>query len=113
MGSVTKGRVPRVLALAEESIPVFLGGEGFRGEACPLVRAVAPGLVGGMAAGAIVISFPGFEDDFAGRGGGDLWFGHGEKMAARQGMGKGKIARGWVYPGLISHRRDRVRRVGW
>lgn len=84
MRSVTKGRVPRVFALAEEGVAVFLCGEGFRGEAGPFVGAVAPGLAGGVAAGAVVIRLPGFEDDFAGRGGGDLGFGHEGKMAACQ-----------------------------
>lgn len=103
MRSVAEGRVPRVLALAEEGVPVFFGGEGLRGKTGALVGAVAPGLAGGLAAGAVVVGLPCFEDDFAGGGSGDLGFGHAGKMTACQGMGKEKIAREWGGPGPLSH----------
>jgi hypothetical protein len=83
-----------VLALTEEGVPVFLGGEWLRGEAGAFVGAVAPGLAGGLAAGAVVVGLPCFEDDFAGGGSGDLGFGHAGKMTACQGMGKEKFVLG-------------------
>jgi hypothetical protein len=57
-----------------------------------------------LATGAIIIRFPGFEDDFAGGGGGDLGFGHDREDGGLSGIRKGKNgargssarATGWV-----------------
>jgi hypothetical protein len=92
-----------VLALAEEGVPVFFSSEGLRGETGALVGAVAPGLTGGVAAGAVVVGLTCFEDEFAGGGSGDLGSGHRGKMAVGHGMGKEKFARNSGGGGRFSH----------
>lgn len=76
MCAVAKGSVAGLFALAEKGLPVFFSDEGFRRKGRPLVRTVAKGLIGGIAAGAKVIFLPGFEIDGNRLVIGDGWFVH-------------------------------------
>ena len=58
VGPVAKRCAGGLFALAEEGLSVFFGNKGFRHKTRSLVRSVAEGLVGGLAAGAEVVLFP-------------------------------------------------------